>query len=174
MAGTDRLGLIRPIVEQSQYNLFVRSQVDYEFRDLYKRYKLGLTTWGPLHSGVLTGKYSAGVPEGSRYNMELFKKFGLTDDFFSHVKMADKMKPIADKLGCSLAQMALAWILSNDNVSTVLVGASKPAQLEENVKALAFVEKMTPEIKAEIDSFVHFVPTPFKTDQFAYARSRHL
>uniref|UniRef100_H3GA91 NADP-dependent oxidoreductase domain-containing protein n=1 Tax=Phytophthora ramorum TaxID=164328 RepID=H3GA91_PHYRM len=148
----DRLGLIRPIVEQTIYSILDRSKVDFEYVDLYKKYKLGLTTWSPLAYGALTGKYSAGTPEGSRMADPIFKAF--SPDFAERVKKADKLKPVADKLGISLAELALAWCVSNENVSTVMIGAKTLAQLEQNLKALAAVEKITPEIKAEIDSLV--------------------
>ncbi|RLN32349.1 hypothetical protein BBJ28_00019129 [Nothophytophthora sp. Chile5] len=170
----DRLGLIRPIMEQSQYNLFVRSKVDFEYLDLYKKYKLGLTTWSPLAFGTLTGKYSAGTPEGSRFSLAYIAQGPFGQGFAERVEMAEKLKPIAAELGCSLAQMAIAWCVSNENASTVLVGASRPSQLEENLKAIEFVSKMTPEVKAKIDAIVNFVPTVSALDQFSYVRNRHL
>ncbi|OWZ18512.1 Voltage-gated potassium channel subunit beta [Phytophthora megakarya] len=144
----DRLGLIRPIVEQSQYNIFERNKVEFEYLDMYKKYKLGLTTWSPLAYGTLTGKYSA--------------------EFDERVQTAEKLKPIAEELGISLAQMSIAWAVANENVSTVLLGASRPSQLEENLKALDVVSKITPEVKAKINAAVKFVPkkpswTSFRT-----------
>ncbi|KAG2502296.1 hypothetical protein JM16_009790, partial [Phytophthora kernoviae] len=171
----DRLGLIRPIVEQAQYNLFVRNKVEFEFVDLYKKYKLGLTTWSPLAFGTLTGKYSAGKPEGSRYTGPMFQKGSpFVEGFEERVVMADKLVPIAKEVGCSLAQMSIAWAVANENVSTVLVGASRPSQLEENLKALGVVDKITPEVKAKIDAVVNFVPKVSEMDQFALLRGRHL
>ncbi|ETO82480.1 hypothetical protein F444_03388 [Phytophthora nicotianae P1976] len=154
----DRLGLIRPVAEQPQYSLFDRNKVDFEFVDLYKKYKLGLTTWSPLSFGVLSGKYSAGKPAESRFTTPFFRD----------------IKPIAAELGCSLPQLALAWCVSNENVSTVLVGASRPEQLEENLKALNFVEKITPEVKAKIDAIVNFVPTVPVANELATLRGRFL
>ncbi|KAE8881204.1 putative voltage-gated potassium channel subunit beta [Phytophthora fragariae] len=171
----DRLGLIRPIVEQAQYNIFVRNKVEFEFVDLYKKYKLGLTTWSPLAFGTLTGKYSDGKPEGSRYTAPMFKEGSpLAEGFAERVEMADKLKPIAKDLGISLAQMSIAWAVANEHASTVLIGASRPSQLEENLKALAHVDKITPEVKAKIDEIVNFVPTVSKMDNFALLRGRHL
>ncbi|KAE8996694.1 hypothetical protein PR001_g19784 [Phytophthora rubi] len=171
----DRLGLIRPIVEQAQYNIFVRNKVEFEFVDLYKKYKLGLTTWSPLAFGTLTGKYSDGKPEGSRYTAPMFKEGSpLAEGFAERVEMADKLKPIAKDLGISLAQMSIAWAVANENASTVLIGASRPSQLEENLKTLAHVDKITPEVKAKIDEIVNFVPTVSKMDNFALLRGRHL
>eukprot|EP00644_Phytophthora_capsici_P011029 jgi/Phyca11/14849/fgenesh1_pg.PHYCAscaffold_9_\ len=170
----DRLGLIRPIVEQPQYNIFERNKVEYEFLDLYKKYKLGLTVWSPLCSGALTGKYSS-ASEGSRLTSDL--KAGppvRMQMFTSQIEMAEKIKPIAKEVGCSLAQLALAWCVSNENVSTVLLGASRPSQLEENLKALEFVDKITPEVKTKIDDIVKFIPHAPKQDDLANLRGRHL
>jgi voltage-dependent potassium channel beta subunit len=170
----DRLGLIRPIVEQAQYNIFERNKVDYEFVDLYKKYKLGLTTWSPLAYGVLSGKYSSGKPDGSRFTTPMFKEGPLAKGFEERVEMADKLKPIAKELGCSLAQMSMAWAVSNEHASTVLIGASRPSQLEENLKSLEFVDKITPEVKAKIDAIVKFVPSVSEMDTFSLLRGRHL
>ncbi|ETL47049.1 hypothetical protein L916_03168 [Phytophthora nicotianae] len=170
----DRLGLIRPIVEQAQYNILHRSRVEFNYVDLYKKYKLGLTTWSPLAYGTLTGKYSSGTPEGSRYTSPMYQEGALRNNFEQRIATADKLKPIAAEIGCSLAQMAIAWVVSNENVSTALVGASRPSQLEENLKALEFVDKITPEVKAQIDDIVNFVPTAATMDTFAYVRERHL
>lgn len=121
----DRLGLIRPVVEQPEYNIFERNKVEYEFLDLYKQFKLGLTVWPPLCSGTLTGKYSA-PSEGSRPTTELKAGPPLPVDMFTkNIELVEKLKPIAKELDCSLAQLALAWCVSNENVSTVLLGASR-------------------------------------------------
>ncbi|KAL3672422.1 hypothetical protein V7S43_003105 [Phytophthora oleae] len=170
----DRLGLIRPIVEQSQYNIFERNKVEFEYLDLYKKYKLGLTTWSPLAYGTLTGKYSGGKPEGSRYTTGMFATGPFSEGFDERVEKADRLMPIAKELGIPLAQMAIAWAVANENVSTVLLGASRPSQLEENLKALDVVTKITPEVKEKIDAAVKFVPTEPKVDQFAYSRGRFL
>ncbi|POM79432.1 Voltage-gated potassium channel subunit beta [Phytophthora palmivora] len=167
----DRLGLIPPIVEQPQYNIFERNKVEYEYLDLYKKYKLGLTVWSPLCSGTLTGKYSA-PSEGSRLTADL--KAGSSDRYVKNIELADQLKPIAKELDCSLAQLALAWCVSNENVSTVLLGASRPSQLEENLKALDFVDKITPEVKTKIDEIVQFVPHAPQQDPLASLRGRHL
>ncbi|RLN14505.1 hypothetical protein BBI17_009937, partial [Phytophthora kernoviae] len=168
----DHLGLICPVVEQPVYNLLDRSKVEFEFADLYKKYKLGLTTWSPLAYGALTGKYSTGTPEGSRMENPLFK--AISPDFADRVLKADKLKPIADELGVSMAELAIAWCVSNENVSTVLVGAKTLMQLEQNLKALGAVELITSDVKAKIDALVPFVPQLDCTDQTAIMRSRHL
>ncbi|KAG6616661.1 voltage-gated potassium channel subunit beta [Phytophthora cinnamomi] len=168
----DRLGLIRPIVEQTIYSILDRNKVDFEYVDLYKKYKLGLTTWSPLAYGALTGKYSAGTPEGSRMENALFKAY--SPDFAERVAKADKLRPVADKLGVSMAELALAWCVSNENVSTVMIGAKTLAQLEQNLKAMEAVDKITPEVKAEIDALIPFVPELSKPDGTAAMRSQHL
>ncbi|KAG6616558.1 voltage-gated potassium channel subunit beta [Phytophthora cinnamomi] len=168
----DRLGLIRPIVEQTIYSILDRNKVDFEYVDLYKKYKLGLTTWSPLAYGALTGKYSAGTPEGSRMENALFKAY--FPDFAERVAKADKLRPVADKLGVSMVELALAWCVSNENVSTVMIGAKTLAQLEQNLKAMEAVDKITPEVKAEIDALIPFVPELSKPDETAAMRSQHL
>ncbi|KAL4109842.1 Voltage-gated potassium channel subunit beta-2 [Phytophthora ramorum] len=171
----DRLGLIRPIVEQSQYNIFSRDRVEYEFTTLYRRYNFGVTVWSPLAFGTLSGKYTVNVPEGSRFSKESIKKsmFG-GDTFTRNVEKADKLKAIAEKLGCSLAQMSLAWCIANKHVATVLIGASTSSQLGENLEALAFVDKITPEVKAEIDAIAKYVPSQPWVDHLQDIRMRHL
>ncbi|KAF1325993.1 K+ channel protein, partial [Globisporangium splendens] len=168
----DRLGLIRPIVEQPEYHILQRSRVEFDYVNLYKKYKLGLTTWSPLAFGILTGKYSQGIPEGSRLQTEWIAS--LVPDLPVRAAKADKLKVIADELGCSLAQFAIAWCASNKNVSTVILGASNVRQLEENLKASAFIDKITPEIKARVDEIAQFVPTIPQHDRYFTTRERHL
>eukprot|EP00644_Phytophthora_capsici_P002905 jgi/Phyca11/129521/e_gw1.85.33.1 len=168
----DRLGLIRPIVEQPQYNIFERSKVEFQYVDAYKKHKLGLTVWSPLASGLLTGKYSKGISKDTRLADSAIRS--LFPNFEEQVSTVQQLEPIAKKLGCSLAQLAVAWCASNENVSTVLIGARTPAQLEETVQALNIVSKITPEVKAEIDAIVPFVPKLWQPDVFYTIRARHL
>ncbi|GAB9473879.1 K+ channel protein [Globisporangium polare] len=168
----DRLGLIRPIVEQPQYHIFERSRVDYDYVSLYKKYKLGLTTWSPLAFGILTGKYSQGIPDGSRLENAYIKS--LVPEFEERVGKVEKLKVIAEELGCSVAQLAIAWCASNPSVSTVILGASSVKQLEENLKANALIEKITPEIKSRIDEIVQFVPVIKENDHWTTIRSKFL
>ncbi|KAF4144937.1 Aldo/keto reductase family [Phytophthora infestans] len=165
-------GLIRPVVEQPKYNIFDRPRVEYGFLDLYKKYKLGLTTYSPLAYGVLSGKYTKDIPEGSRFSTEFYKN--AVPDFRDRVAKTFELQKIADELGCSLAQMAVAWCVSNPNASTVMLGARTRKQLDENLDAIRFVEKITPEIKARIDAAVdHKVQIPEK-EPLASVRARHL
>jgi voltage-dependent potassium channel beta subunit len=168
----DRLGLIRPVTEQPEYNIFERSHVEFDYVNLYKKYKLGLTTWSPLANGILTGKYSQGIPENSRLAMDWLRD--LVPDWEARAAKADQLKPIAEDLGYSLGQLAIAWAASNPNVSTVMLGASNTRQLEENLRANAIIDKITPEIKARIDDIVQFVPRVPENDAFATTRDRHL
>lgn len=150
----DRRNLHKPVMEQPEYNLFHRHKVEREFARLYEDIGLGLTTWSPLASGLLTGKYRAGVPEGSRATVQTyaFLKDRLTDP--ARNAAVGELAVIADELGCSLAQLALAWCLSNRNVSTVITGASRIEQVQENMKAAEFAARITPELKARIEAVV--------------------
>ncbi|OWY90865.1 hypothetical protein PHMEG_00040812 [Phytophthora megakarya] len=105
-------------------------------------------------------------------NSDVWKSF--TPDFADRVVKADKLKPVADKLGISMAELALAWCVSNENVSTVMIGAKTPAQLKQNLKAIEAVDKITPDIKAEIDELVPFVPELPKPDGSEMIREQHL
>ena len=148
----DRHGWHKPVMEQPQYNLFHRQRVEKEYAKLYGDIGLGLTTWSPLASGLLTGKYASGMPEGSRGAMANMNY--LRDDLLSVEKNAAvaKLAPIADELGCSTAQLALAWVAKNPHVSTVITGASKLSQLQQNLGALAVIDKLMPEVMERIDA----------------------
>ena len=148
----DRHGWHKPVMEQPQYNLFCRQRVEQEYAPLYDDIGLGLTTWSPLASGLLTGKYSAGVPAGSRGAMENmgYLKDSLTDA--AKNAAVAKLLPIAAELGGSVAQLAIAWAAHNPRVSTVITGASKLEQLHSNLGALALLEKLTPEVVARIEA----------------------
>jgi voltage-dependent potassium channel beta subunit len=148
----DRHGWHKPVVEQPQYHLFHRQRVEQDYARLYEDTGLGLTTWSPLASGLLTGKYASGVPEGSRGAMEnmAFLREGLTDA--AKNAAVKKLEPIAAELGGSVAQLALAWVAKNPRVSTVITGASKLAQLQANLGALGLIENLTPEVLGRIDA----------------------
>jgi len=148
----DRHGWHRPVVEQPQYHLFHRRRVEQEYARLYEDIGLGLTTWSPLASGLLTGKYRSGVPDGSRGALEnmAFLRDGLTDA--AKNLAVGQLEPIAAELGGTLAQLALAWAMSNPRVSSVIMGASRVDQLQANLGALALLAKMTPEVKARIEA----------------------
>ncbi|TMW58883.1 hypothetical protein Poli38472_007028 [Pythium oligandrum] len=167
----DRLGLIRPVCDQPQYNLLERSKVDNDFLPLFKKYGLGLTTYSPLQFGLLTGKYANGIPEDARLNTDYH--FGLfADSFDKKVKQVEQLRPIAEELGCTLAQLALAWVTSNPKVSTLLLGASSIKQLEENLKALDVVPKLTADVKARIEAVIPIELKVAAHDIFALTRNQ--
>lgn len=147
----DKHHLHKPVMEQPQYNLFHRSRVEKEYARLYEDIGLGLTTWSPLASGLLTGKYRNGVPSGSRGARDdmAFLVGSLTDD--AKNTAVTKLEAIAAELDCSVSQLAIAWAAHNPNVSTVITGASKMAQLLDNLAAADVLPKLTPEVLAQID-----------------------
>lgn len=147
----ERHHLHKPVMEQPQYNLFHRKRVEQEYTRLYEDIGLGLTTWSPLASGLLTGKYRNGVPEGSRGAIEGMGY--LTKDLTDAAKNSavTQLEIIASDLGCSLSQMAIAWVAHNPKVSTVITGASKISQLQDNLGAVDVIAKLTPEVIARID-----------------------
>ncbi len=145
-------GLTPPVMEQPQYSLLARSRFEVEYRQVFAEYGYGSTIWSPLASGVLSGKYDAGVPEGSRFaqqNYAWLKDKMVTKEIIDKVK---QLEPIAKELGVTRAQLALAWCLKNPNVSTVITGATRPEQVTENMKALGVVEKLTPELMKRIEA----------------------
>jgi voltage-dependent potassium channel beta subunit len=151
----DKHHLHKPVMEQPQYHLFHRKRVEKEYARLYEDIGLGLTTWSPLASGLLTGKYRDGVPLGSRGALEgmSFLVEGLTDA--AKNAAVTKLETIALELGCSLSQLAIAWVAKNPRVSSVIMGASKSSQLTENLGALAVLPKLTPQVLARIDEVTH-------------------
>lgn len=147
----DKHHLRKPVMEQPQYNLLERTKVEKDYARLYDDIGLGLTTWSPLASGILTGKYLDGIPEGSRAAL---KGYDFVKDRAGDKETAEKVRKlmaIAADLEVTTAQLALAWTAANPHVSTVILGASNVAQVEENLKALVALERLTPDIKAEID-----------------------
>lgn len=150
--------LIGPIVEQPEYNMFVRNKVEVEFSQIYKTVGLGTTVWSPLASGILSGKYNAQFPDGTRLGMEgleWLKERNLTQERINAVL---ELTNLAKELGLSLPVMSLAWCLKNPNVSTVILGASKLPQLQENMQALAAQELLTAEIMQRIESILNNKP----------------
>jgi voltage-dependent potassium channel beta subunit len=150
--------LTPPSMEQPQYNMFARERFEREYAPVYKELGYGTTIWSPLASGVLTGKYNDGIPAGSRATaegMEWLKDNVITPERIDKVR---KLKPIADELDSSLAQLALAWCLKNPHVSTVITGASRAEQVRENMKALDVAERITPEILERIDAVLENKP----------------
>jgi voltage-dependent potassium channel beta subunit len=148
----ERHHLHKPVMEQPQYHLFHRKRVEREYARLYEDMGLGLTTWSPLASGLLTGKYRSGIPEGSRGSLEsmAFLKEQLLDKAKNDAVI--QLEGIAKELGCTVAQLAIAWVNRNPRVSTVILGASRLSQLQDNLKALEVTPKLTPEVLERIDA----------------------
>ena len=158
------LGCAGPTMEQPQYNLFHRERVEREYHRLYETIGLGTTIWSPLASGILTGKYADGVPADSRMALEEYewlKERLESSTGQAQVAQARELAAVAADLGSSLTCLSLAWCLLHPNVSTVILGASKASQLEENLKALELVPKLTPEVVQRIEGIVGNKPEPY-------------
>jgi voltage-dependent potassium channel beta subunit len=147
----ERHHLHKPIVEQPVYNLFERHRFGPEYEAVYATHGYGATTWSPLASGMLTGKYQDGIPEGSRGELKgyEFLKDQLTDA--ERIARVAALEPLARDMGATLAQFSLAWCLQNTHVSSVITGASRVEQVHENMQAVKFVDQFTPEVVDAID-----------------------
>lgn len=162
----DKLGLVGPVVEQPQYNLLVRERVEKEYRWLYEAHGLGLTVFSPLKGGVLTGKYNdtAAPPAGSRLAesedgyMQNLRKTVHEDLWKRQLEQVAALKPFAEELGVSTAQLSLAWILKNPNISSMITGASRPEQVRDNIRALALVDRLTDDVMEKIENAVGNLP----------------
>ena len=156
----DRLGLIGPTMEQPQYNLLHRERVEAEYASLYATPGgLGTTVWSPLASGLLTGKYNEGIPDGSRLGHESMKWLREAmqknpEEWEMKISKVKALAKVAAEAGVPLPQLALAWCLTNPNVSTVILGASRVEQLKENLGALEVLPKLTEEVRAAIEKAV--------------------
>src|SRR6478609_8304012 len=150
----ERHHLHKPVVEQPQYNLLTRDKVEVEYARLYEDIGLGTTIWSPLASGLLTGKYRDGIPEGSRGALEGYGWLAERLSDRDALDQVEKLRPIADELGCSMAQLAIAWCAANPHVSTVITGASRASQVVENFDAIEVLDALTPEVLERIDAAV--------------------
>jgi voltage-dependent potassium channel beta subunit len=148
----ERHHLHKPVMEQPQYNLFVRNRVEKEYRRLYEDLGLGLTTWSPLGAGVLTGKYISGIPEGSRGTLKGYEWLHERLLAPARTEAVKKLLEIAAELDCTPSQLAIAWCVKNPRVSSVITGASKTTQIAENMRALEVVSKLGEEICARLDT----------------------
>ena len=150
-AVAQRLGLEGPAVEQPEYNLFNRQKMENDFLTLFNNIGMGTTTWSPLASGILTGKYNKGIPEGSRLTLDGYG--WLKDKSFTEAKISKvrTLQAVANRLGVPLATMCIAWCLTNPNVSSTILGATNEKQLTENLKALDVLPLLTEEVVAEIE-----------------------
>ncbi|KAI8898969.1 NADP-dependent oxidoreductase domain-containing protein [Globomyces pollinis-pini] len=159
----DQLGLIRPLMEQPQYNMFHRERFEKEYEPLYRKFKLGTTIWSPLASGILTGKYLSDIPADSRLALDdpIMKRIAgslKTDEGLAKSEKVRKLMVIAKELDCTVAQLALAWCVKNPNVSSVITGASRVSQVTENIACLKVVPKLTKEIMDRIDVILDNAP----------------
>jgi voltage-dependent potassium channel beta subunit len=158
-----KYGLTPPSMEQPQYNMFHRSKLEKEYLGLFDSEGMGTTIWSPLASGILTGKYNNGIPTGSRMSLPDYKF--LRDNLESkeganNIKKVARLSKISDKLGISMAQLSIAWCLKNNNVSTVILGATNTKQLDENLSSIDHKELLDDEIMNEIDEILDNKPTP--------------
>ncbi len=151
-------GLTPPTMEQPQYHMFHRERFEQEYAPLYRDLGYGTTIWSPLASGLLSGKYNNGIPEDSRANLkgyEWIKRSVITPERVEKVK---QLVPLAEEVGATMAQFALAWCLKNPNVSTVITGASRASQVTENMKALEVAARITPDLMERIDAILDNKP----------------
>ncbi|KAK6909438.1 voltage-gated potassium channel beta-2 subunit [Kwoniella mangroviensis CBS 10435] len=159
-----RLNMVGPAAEQPHYSMFHRERFEQEYEPLWRYENYGSTIWSPLDSGLLTGKYNNGIPEGSRYHSNLN---GAMDENVKHltspegqakIEKVKKLTAVAERLGGSMTSLALAWTLKHKGVSTCILGATKPEQIKENVKALDIYPKLTPEVLDEIEKILDNKP----------------
>ncbi len=144
-------GLTPPQMEQPEYNMLHRERVEKEYMPLYREIGLGTTIWSPLASGLLTGKYNNSIPAGSRATLRGYEWLRESVVTPQNIEKVKHLEPIAKDLGCSMAQLALAWCLKNPNVSTVMTGASQPEQVAENMKAVEVVSKLNSDVMERIE-----------------------
>jgi voltage-dependent potassium channel beta subunit len=155
--------LIPPLMEQPEYNMFNRKRIERHYAHLYQEIGLGTTIWSPLDSGILTGKYNQGIPKESRLDLDGYDWLREGYQSLEGKEKLDKvgrLMPIAEELGCTMAQLALAWCLVNPNVSTVITGASRPEQVVENMASLEVVPKLNDKILERIEEILDNKPKP--------------
>ncbi|HHY58212.1 MAG TPA: aldo/keto reductase [Chloroflexi bacterium] len=150
----ERHHLHKPQMEQPQYNMLHRERVEQEYARLYGDIGLGLTIWSPLASGLLTGKYNEGIPADSRASLPGYEWLRSRMSDPNVLKVVRALQPVADDLGCTMSQLAIAWTVKNPHVSTVITGASRVSQVHENMKALEVVPKLTDDVMARIDGIL--------------------
>lgn len=150
--------LHKPVTEQPQYNLFIRVRFEGDYVRVYRDYGYGATTWSPLHSGLLSGKYSTGIPKDSRAALEGYEWLNSRMTDKDGLAKVGDLEPISKELGCTLAQLAIAWCLKNPFVSTVITGASRVQQVYENMKAVDIAPRITPEIMKRIETIFEIKP----------------
>ncbi|MGN8226128.1 potassium channel beta subunit family protein [Gracilimonas sp. BCB1] len=151
-----------PLMEQPEYNMFKRDKVEKEFSSLYDDIGLGTTIWSPLASGLLTGKYNDGIPEGSRLDLDKYswlrKKLLESENGKAKLRKVEKLAKVSDEIGVPMPQLALAWCLNNENVSTVITGASTVEQVEQNMKTMEILDKVDEEAMERIEEILDNKP----------------
>ncbi len=157
--------LIPPTMEQPQYNMFHRYRFEVEYGRLYDAIGLGTTIWSPLASGLLTGKYNDGIPEDTRMNLagyEWLREMFESEEWQARLQKVRELVPIAEELGTTLPKLALAWCIKNPNVSTIITGASRVSQVEENMQALEVVPQLTDDVMEKIEAVLDNKPEPME------------
>lgn len=149
----EKYGYAAPIVDQCEYNMLTRKKVEVDYWPLYEQYGYGTMTWSPLYGGMLSGKYNDGIPKDSRFGQHGW-------DLDVGVDKLRGLGAIAAELACSQSQLALAWCLANKDVSTVLFGSTTKEQIDSNVGAVQFIEALTPEVQARIETLLGTRPDP--------------
>lgn len=155
--------LVGPTMEQPQYNMIHRERMEKEYLRLFKHFGMGTTIWSPLASGILTGKYLNGIPEGSRFSkqgMEWLKDIYLNENVDTLNRKVLKLQKLSQELGMSLPQLGICWCMENPNVSTVILGASRTEQLTETLKAESLRTKLNKDVLTQIDLILENVPAP--------------
>uniref|UniRef100_A0A673MHN9 Voltage-gated potassium channel subunit beta-1 n=1 Tax=Sinocyclocheilus rhinocerous TaxID=307959 RepID=A0A673MHN9_9TELE len=152
-----QFNLIPPVCEQAEYHLFQRDKVEMQLPELYHKIGVGVVSWSPLACGIITGKYENGIPESSRASLKSYqwlKEKILSEDGRKQQAKLKELTHIAEKLSCTLPQLAIAWCLRNEGVSSVLLGTSNPAQLTENLGAIQVLPKITALVASDIDKIL--------------------
>lgn len=152
-----QFNLIPPVCEQAEYHLFQRDKVEMQLPELYHKIGVGVVSWSPLACGIITGKYENGIPESSRASMKSYqwlKEKILGEDGRKQQAKLKELTHIAERLSCTLPQLAIAWCLRNEGVSSVLLGTSNPAQLTENLGAIQVLPKITAHVASDIDKIL--------------------
>ena len=158
-----KYGLTPPSMEQPEYNMFNRMKMEKEYLGLFDSEGMGTTIWSPLASGVLTGKYNSGIPDGSRMSLPDYKFLRdklESEEGSDRLNKVKRLGKVADRLGVSLAQLSLAWCLKNKNVSTVILGATNTKQLDENLKSIEYKDLLTDSVMGRIENILKNMPTP--------------
>jgi len=159
----DKIKGPRPIADQCQYNMLERTKVELDYAVLFDDYHYGTTIWSPLASGILTGKYNKGIPEGSRFDtnkqyMSIFERYLGENKKEQTIKKLNDLEAIGKEIGCTLTQLALAWTIANKDISTCILGATSEEQLKQNLASLPFAAKITGDVAERINKILDNAP----------------